>query len=647
MDLVMGLAPRDGDGARNAVAAHGFSYGWRNETAEHEWNDSRAGAGAGNEGEGSKENREMMRRKLLLSTAALLVGVGFASAQGMREGTHGGGAGAAAGGAQSHMSQGAAGAERGGGAAERSEHAQGPSRGGGAAERSEHAQGPSRSEQGAQRSEHAQGASRGEGAAQRNERAQGPNRSETTGQGSSQAQSPGRNESMSQRSGKENKAERRSSEGQKQGEAKQNQSTQREQNKQEKRSTTGQAPSNEPSRRGEAQHQDKSTSGQAPANAQPSQRGQNEQRQNRSTTGQAPSNGTPSNGAQSTQRNGQQAPTAQQPATEQQGRTNLPAQNQTQTGAAREGTSDTSFRSATGRVTLDRQRETTIRETVLSRRDAPRVSRVDFALNVGVVVPTHVHAVPITRYRELVEVFPEYRSDEFFVVDDDIVVMDHSRHVVDVVPAGPRSHYAHAAPRSSGTAVAIELTPVEIREVQEVLIQEGFLVGEPTGVLDARTHDAIIAFQRQKGIQVTGSIDERTVSSLGLSDRIGQGRNGGSAGAATTGQGSAGEREPDRNMNGQRMPSTNGQGQSTPQQPTQPNMRNQGANQPNGQMPRQDRSTTGQAPSGGMQQQAPAQSQPMQNQPGQNQPLHNQPMSGQGGGQSGTSAPQHEGRPSR
>ncbi len=591
----------------------------------------------------------MMRRKLLLSTAALLVGVGFASAQGMREGTHGGGAGAPTAGAASHM--GAGGAERGTGAAARSEHAQGPSRSEGGAQRSEHAQGPTRGEQGAQRNEHAQGPSRGEGAAQRSEHAQGPNRSETTGQGSSQAQSPGRNEGMSHRGGGESKAERRSSEGQKQGEAKPNQSTQRGQSKQEKRSTTGQAPSNEPSRRGEAQHQDKSTSGQAPANAQPSQRGQNEQRQNRSTTGQAPGNGTPSNGQQSTQRNGHQPPTAQQPATDRQGRTNLPAQSQTQTGAAREGTSNTSFRSATGRVTLDRQREMTIRETVLSHRDAPRVSRVDFALNVGVVVPTHVHAVPITRYRELVEVFPEYRSDEFFVVDDDIVVMDHSRHVVDVVPAGPRSHYAHAAsPGSSGPAVAIELTPVEIREVQEVLIQEGFLVGEPTGVLDARTHDAILAFQRQKGIEVTGSIDERTVSSLGLSDRIGQARNGGSAGAATTGQGSAGDREPNRNnMSGQRMPSTSGQGQSqsTPQQPAQPNMRNQGANHPNGQMPRQDRSTTGQAPSGGMQQQAPAQSQPMQNQPGQNQPMQNQPMSGQGGGQSGTSAPQHQGRPSR
>src|SRR5215470_6916508 len=91
---------------------------------------------------------EMIRSRLLLSTAALLVGVGLASAQGMREGTGGGGAGGGLGGAGaggSHMSQGAGGAERGGG------HAQSPSRSEGAGSRGEHAQGPSRGE-GAQRS---------------------------------------------------------------------------------------------------------------------------------------------------------------------------------------------------------------------------------------------------------------------------------------------------------------------------------------------------------------------------------------------------------------------------------------------------------------------------------------------------------------
>jgi hypothetical protein len=73
-------------------------------------------------------------------------------------------------------------------------------------------------------------------------------------------------------------------------------------------------------------------------------------------------------------------------------------------------------------------------------------------------------------------------------------------------------------------------------------------------------------------------------------------------------------------------------------------MGNQGANQPNTRTP-QNRSTTGQAPSGGMQQQQPA---PAQNQPMHSQPGQNQPMSGQGGAQQPAApAPQNQNRPSR
>jgi peptidoglycan hydrolase-like protein with peptidoglycan-binding domain len=265
----------------------------------------------------------------------------------------------------------------------------------------------------------------------------------------------------------------------------------------------------------------------------------------------------------------------------------------------------------------------------------PRASRVDFALNVGVVVPSHVHVVSIRTFPALIEIFPQFRDDEFFVADDDIVVLDRSRHVVDVVPAGPRSRFSQAAPSGGGPAVALNLSGDDIREVQQVLIDQGFLVGEVTGVLDARTHDAIIAFQRPKGIQVTGSIDVQTVSSLGLSGRIGQGTTGA---ASTNGQGSVGTQQPGQgnNMSGQQAspqnPSTNGQ--AAPPQ----NMGSQGANQPNTQMAPQNRSTTGQAPSGGMQPQPPAQNQPMQNQP-----------SGQGNTQPAAPAPapQNQNRPSR
>ena len=277
----------------------------------------------------------------------------------------------------------------------------------------------------------------------------------------------------------------------------------------------------------------------------------------------------------------------------------------------------------TGRVTLTAQQQTTIRQTVLSAANAPRVSNINFAINVGIAVPSRVRVVAISTFPRLVEFFPQFRDDSFFVVDDDIVVVDRGHRIVDVVPAGPRSRFA-------GSAAGLDLSQQEIIEVQQVLIEKGFLSGQATGVLDVGTHDALIAFQRQKGIEVSGSIDVRTVTALGLSGRIRATSNSGT----TSGQGS----------NRTQQPAPQQPAQAAPQQPAQPNMGNQGANQPNAPMPQQNQSTTGQAPSNA-QQPPPAQNTqpPAQNTqqppPAQNTqqppPAQNQP------------APQGQNQPSR
>nr|WP_249809979.1 peptidoglycan-binding domain-containing protein [Bradyrhizobium sp. 139] len=46
------------------------------------------------------------------------------------------------------------------------------------------------------------------------------------------------------------------------------------------------------------------------------------------------------------------------------------------------------------------------------------------------------------------------------------------------------------------------------------------MTGEADGVLGTRTREALITFQRQQGIQASGSIDTRTVSTLGGSNKI-------------------------------------------------------------------------------------------------------------------------------
>src|SRR5207248_10916887 len=137
--------------------------------------------------------------------------------------------------------------------------------------------------------------------------------------------------------------------------------------------------------------------------------------------------------------------------------------------------------------------------------------------------------------------------------------------------AGPRTHFSNRFSRGSvgsGAVATLNLSPTEIREVQQVLIERGLLTGEADGVLGSRTQEALISFQRQQGIQTTGSIDTRTVAALGLSNKIGQ-----QSGQTTTGSPS----------------STVGHSQTG----TQQNTTGQANGQANAPMP-QNQSTTGQ-----------------------------------------------------
>src|SRR5262249_57150924 len=129
---------------------------------------------------------------------------------------------------------------------------------------------------------------------------------------------------------------------------------------------------------------------------------------------------------------------AKKPAQQRQGQTAAPTQNQT--GAA---TTSSTIQSASGRVSLSAQQQTTIRQSVFSARNVPRVNNVNFAVNVGVVVPSRVHFAPVSRFSAFIDVFPQFRDDEFFVADDDLFLLRHIRLVVHLVPFGPRSRLAH------------------------------------------------------------------------------------------------------------------------------------------------------------------------------------------------------------
>jgi peptidoglycan hydrolase-like protein with peptidoglycan-binding domain len=242
-------------------------------------------------------------------------------------------------------------------------------------------------------------------------------------------------------------------------------------------------------------------------------------------------------------------------------------------------------------VTADQQARL---QQALNSRNVARINprSINFRINTGVLVPRHIAVVSIaTAFPALIDIYPDFRDDSFFVVDDDIVVLDRSRRIVDVVPAGPRARFARGGSTSGDSVAALNLSPEEIRVVQQVLIDHGMLTGEPDGVLGTRTREALITFQRQQGIQATGSIDTNTVAALGVSSKISatQGQ------PSTVGQG-RGEQPPAAQQNepattgqtGTQQPSGQTNGQAATQSPPGQTTGQAGTQQPSGQ-------TTGQA----------------------------------------------------
>ena len=170
-------------------------------------------------------------------------------------------------------------------------------------------------------------------------------------------------------------------------------------------------------------------------------------------------------------------------------------------------------------------------------------------------MPARVRVAPLPR--EIVEIRPQFRGHQYFVVRDEIIILDNRRRIVEVIPVEAAGGSGPAV-RGSGTQVVMDLSPDEIREVQRVLIQRGFSV-EIDGRLGPRTRQALIQFQRREGLQATGQIDSRTVTSLGVSVRSNQGGGGGQQ-PSTSGEGGA------------------NQGSGAAQQPSSPS--NQGASEP-------------------------------------------------------------------
>jgi Protein of unknown function (DUF1236) len=207
---------------------------------------------------------------------------------------------------------------------------------------------------------------------------------------------------------------------------------QAQQQRSQEKQTTGQAQrepgagaQKEPSKRSQAQPQrgqEKSTTGQAQpgANSQkePSKQGQAQPQRGQKdhTTGQGSPQASPQGSSPSGQSPMQQGQTQQRPA--QPGQSGV--QGRTEQGG-----------SAGGNVTLTTEQRTKIRETVLAGGNVPRANNVNFALTVGTAVPTSVRVVEVPT--TLIEIHPEWRGHMYFVVGDEIIIVDRNHRIVAVI----------------------------------------------------------------------------------------------------------------------------------------------------------------------------------------------------------------------
>lgn len=107
------------------------------------------------------------------------------------------------------------------------------------------------------------------------------------------------------------------------------------------------------------------------------------------------------------------------------------------------------------RPQLSDQQQTRVRESVLKERGA-RVSSVNFSVRVGTRVPRSVHIVALPA--AVIEVVPEYRSYRYFVVRDEVVIVDPDTYEIVYVLPGRST----TAGGGGGMPVALNLSEEQI-----------------------------------------------------------------------------------------------------------------------------------------------------------------------------------------
>jgi hypothetical protein len=172
------------------------------------------------------------------------------------------------------------------------------------------------------------------------------------------------------------------------------------------------------------------TTGQAPQEGRQSRPGEHNSEQERGRTEQPPrSERNEQNRATGQAPREQNRTTGQAPREDRTNRSteqNRPEQERGRTGRTEENRTTTGQGAAGTRsnvtVNLTPEKRTRIHEVIVQERNAPRVSSPDFSVSVGSRVPRTVRFAALPR--TIVEIEPEWRGFEYFMIGDQMVIVD-------------------------------------------------------------------------------------------------------------------------------------------------------------------------------------------------------------------------------
>jgi Protein of unknown function (DUF1236) len=171
--------------------------------------------------------------------------------------------------------------------------------------------------------------------------------------------------------------------------------------------------------------------------------------------------GTSKGTAQTQQKQHEQGSAQTQQSREQAGKATATDTNK---GASPKGSDTAKGPSTGGRVQLSEQQRTSVHSTILKEANVNRATNVNFSISVGTRVPRSVHLVALPA--SVISLVPQYRDYRYFVVNDQICIVEpNSYEIVDVIVEPGRS----AALDNRGSMARLTLTEEEkaiiLREV--------------------------------------------------------------------------------------------------------------------------------------------------------------------------------------